>query len=135
MAQLNISQAAKTAGVARSTIQTHIKQGKLSAEVLGNGDKVIDTSELLRVYGELTTPDVVEQNGNSSHQTTPPNVQVLQEKVTLLQAQVVELQQDKTDLKAQISTKDDQILILLGQRQLESITNSRNRKWWRVWGR
>ncbi len=97
MAKLNISQAARAVGIARSTIQTHIKQGKLSFNVLGNGQRVIDTTELLRVYGELTTTGVVEQEGEIRHQTTPNNSEILQDKVTMLEAQMESLQRDKEE--------------------------------------
>lgn len=52
MAKLSISAAAKEWGVARSTIQRKIKQGDLSATSNTTGTKTIDTSELLRVFGE-----------------------------------------------------------------------------------
>ncbi len=53
MAILNYSAAARAAGVARSTIQRHIKSGKLSATTRADGARGIDTAELLRVFGEL----------------------------------------------------------------------------------
>lgn len=45
---VNIQKAIELTGRSRSTIQRHIKQGKLSKT-----DKGIDTAELLRVYGEF----------------------------------------------------------------------------------
>ena len=45
---VNIQKAIELTGVSRSTIQRHIKQGKLSRT-----DKGIDTSELIMVYGAL----------------------------------------------------------------------------------
>ncbi len=45
---VNIQKAIELTGVSRSTIQRHIKQGKLSRT-----DKGIDTAELIRVYGAL----------------------------------------------------------------------------------
>ena len=56
MAKLNISQAAKTFGVHRSTLQRHIKEGKVSFESQEDGQKLIDVSELVRVYGEPKNP-------------------------------------------------------------------------------
>ncbi len=53
MAILNYSAAARAAGVARSTIQRHVKSGKLSATTRPDGGRGIDTAELLRVFGEL----------------------------------------------------------------------------------
>ena len=53
----NISEAAKAAGVSRRTLQRHIEQGRVSSRSDEGGNKFIDTSELLRAYGNLITPD------------------------------------------------------------------------------
>jgi predicted site-specific integrase-resolvase len=53
MTELSISAAARTAGVSRTTIQKAIKTGRLSATTNATGNRVIDLSELLRVYGPL----------------------------------------------------------------------------------
>lgn len=52
MAILSISEAAREAGVARTTIQRALKEGRLSATRQSDGTKGIDTSELYRVFGE-----------------------------------------------------------------------------------
>jgi len=66
MTYLNKTEAARQADVARSTIQAHIKSGKLSAV---NGQ--IDTSELLRVYGELLPPLPPRKKRSTTPNTTP----------------------------------------------------------------
>ena len=55
MARLNITQAAKRWGVARSTLQRAVKRGDISAKTDDNGYKYIDTSEMIRVYGEASS--------------------------------------------------------------------------------
>ena len=82
MALLTIAQAARTAGVARSTIYDHLRGGKLSATRTPTGERRIDTSELSRVYGSAghtTQPDVVTP--------TPHNIALLQAKIESLEAQ------------------------------------------------
>jgi len=54
MAQLSISAAARAAGKDRGTIQRYIKNGKLSVSKDAAGNTIIETSELLRVFGALT---------------------------------------------------------------------------------
>lgn len=56
MAKLNLSQAAKAVGKNRVTLWRHINTGKLSAERDRDGNPLVDTSELLRVYGEIKEP-------------------------------------------------------------------------------
>ena len=53
MALLTLTQAAKTAGIARSTLYRAIRNGRLSVVSQQNGSKGIDTSELQRVFGPL----------------------------------------------------------------------------------
>ena len=53
MALLSVSEAAKLVGKSVKTIYRHIDTGKLSFTHNDNGVKSIDTSELIRVYGEL----------------------------------------------------------------------------------
>lgn len=48
----SISEAHRIAGKSRTTITTHIKSGKLSVTEHASGSKLIDASELLRVYGD-----------------------------------------------------------------------------------
>ena len=82
MALLTIAQAARTVGIARSTIYDHLRTGKLSATRTPTGERRIDTSELARVYGAVgptTQPDVVSP--------TPPDVAILQARIEALEAQ------------------------------------------------
>ena len=82
MALLTIAQAARTVGVARSTIYAHLRSGKLSATRTPTGERRIDTSELTRVYGAVghtTQSDVVSP--------TPQDIALLQAKIEALETQ------------------------------------------------
>lgn len=54
MARHTIKEASRLTGKARSTIQTHIKNGKISKGLDEEGNPYIDTAELERVYGALS---------------------------------------------------------------------------------
>jgi hypothetical protein len=56
MALLSMRQAADTAGVSRQTLYRYVKDGTISASVGPDGQKQVDTAELLRVWPELRTP-------------------------------------------------------------------------------
>lgn len=53
MALLNITAAAHAAGVNRSTIVRALKSGRLSATTNEQGERCIDTAELMRAFGPL----------------------------------------------------------------------------------
>lgn len=57
MALHSISEAARVANKARSTIQRHVKEGKLSKVLGADGRPAIETSELHRVYRDLSHKD------------------------------------------------------------------------------
>ena len=56
MPSLNLTAASRAAGVGRSTIVRALKSGRLSATTNEQGERVIDTSELVRVFGPLKGP-------------------------------------------------------------------------------
>lgn len=65
MALLSTNDAARVAGVSRRSIQRAIKEGRLTAMTDGDGNRVIDTAELIRVYGELR--HVADEPATMSH--------------------------------------------------------------------
>lgn len=54
--RLNLTQAAKAAGVTRRTLYNHINQGKVTASRDEKNNPVIDVSELIRAYGNVNLP-------------------------------------------------------------------------------
>jgi hypothetical protein len=67
--QQTISQAARLYGKARSTIHRAIGAGRLSSSVRGDGVRVIDLSELLRLWGEpANQPASTQQDATESMQ-------------------------------------------------------------------
>ena len=53
MTILSLTEAAKAANVARSTLYRAIRQGRLSAVSHPSGGRGVDTAELIRVFGPL----------------------------------------------------------------------------------
>ncbi len=69
MAQVSISEAARLAGVSRSTLNRHLQNGAISKHRDASGRPYIETSELLRFYGELSQPDRTDQDIVGQHGT------------------------------------------------------------------
>jgi len=90
MAKLNLSQAAKAVGKNRVTLWRHINIGKLSAERDRDGNPLVDTSELLRVYGEIQNT-ATHSNRRKQHNETPSYDELL--------SLVKELKKEQSDMK------------------------------------
>lgn len=70
MSQVNITKAAKLAGITRQYLHSHyIKQGRISVTQDKDGKPQIDISEIIRVFGKLHVDNPV--NDNSLHNVTP----------------------------------------------------------------
>lgn len=69
--QLTVSEAAEHVGVTRQTIFKQIKAGKLSATQNRQGHLQVNVVELMRVYGELQSPQQVAQNRLNRQQQAP----------------------------------------------------------------
>lgn len=95
MAKLTIGRMAKLYGLHRSTLHEAVSKGRVTAGLDGKGQKVIDLSEMIRVYGE--------PQGITLHRPTldptpemdalHPALHSLVEEVRLLRAEIQELQQ------------------------------------------
>ena len=68
MSQLNMTKAAKAAGISRNTLYKKVKKGVISVTQDRDGNRVIDTGELLRVFGELKEVTGGDVQGIRNHQ-------------------------------------------------------------------
>jgi len=75
---ISVSEASKRWGVSRTTIYKKIDDGELSR----NSDKKIDTTEMLRVFGNPPNTERTEQKQNNVH-WTPVNSEAEQENIQL----------------------------------------------------
>lgn len=123
MAVVSISEAARLAGKSRKTIQRYVADGRISLSQHVAGGKGIDTSELVRVFGELSqsTPALShETESQSVSPTVPPEVAAT---LALLQA-------ENALLKAQIEAKDANLADLRQSLRLLEHAPSPKRRWW-----
>lgn len=98
MAKLNITQAAKAAGISRNTLYAHIRSGKISCEKDKSGNKSIDISELQRVYGSIEHRRTLKSrpsSGSIQQLDTPEIERFFREQIGILERQVEELRRDK----------------------------------------
>lgn len=122
MAILSISEAARTWRMGRTTIQRAIREGRLSAAIQPNGGKGIDTSELVRVFGEPCSDAGGDAGGDApTPPTTAGSIQADTEAPSQRDAPqaVVSLQAQVRLLETQLAEAHDRELWF--RRQLEEV--------------
>ena len=117
MAKLNITQAAKAVGKDRTTLQRNIKKGKVTCEVNSDGNKVIDTAELIRAYGEIrnVAASTAVGNDNVKPQHAADNTALFQQQINLLETQIKVLEEDREERR----DREKELRELLKTRLLE----------------
>jgi len=125
MAKLGVVAAAAAVGVSRHTIWRYAKSGKLSVEVAPSGDRVIDTSELVRVFGELQPPATSQQRGAGNgvhHADTTEVVATLQQHVEEQRAEIERLRGEVEGERAERRALQDRYLTIIERLQLTGPT-------------
>ena len=136
MAQVNITQAAKLAGVSRTTLyNTYIRSGQITVSKDKNGNKQVDTSEWIRVFGELQTEQLdntAERLGEQQLTPTTAHAVHIEQLVRL-----AELETENRMLKDQVSQLKEQQGLDRGQiRELSTKLLEHHRPgrlWWQFW--
>lgn len=109
--KVSISEAARRAGVKRTTIYRKVEAGKLSKEIDDDGNPVIDLSELCRVYPSADTDSQVQQRTTRAGGGRADS-SALQELVTALKADKARLTQENDRLihdleRARLDARND----------------------------
>lgn len=98
--QLNLTQAAKAVGLTRRTLYNHINQGKVTASRDGKNNPVIDVSELIRAYGNVSLPvkkiPTISQRENSHKNFPHEQLNAMQKELVDLKQAVTLMLEDKT---------------------------------------
>lgn len=138
MANVSISEAARLANVSRPTLYKMLNSGKLTfTSVVKSGKtvKVIDTSELIRVFGAL---DGIADDYNPSVKSDSVATVVNSGELQDLQHQVALLQLENSGLKEAVNARDEHIQSLRHAMQLlehKSDNPGLPSPWWKFWKR
>ena len=115
MALVSITDAARLTGKSRRTIQRHIATGKLSVSHTDATGKSIETSELIRCYGEIkkinVTPEKDLKQVTMSHDVTLL-IDKNESEIKLLKQQVALLQQRLQDKDEHIDSLKQAMLLI-----------------------
>ena len=102
MALLPVSKAAGLVGLNRKTMYAHVRSGKVSASKDSKGSLLIDTSELIRVFGVLRQEQDSESNINRQLESPDVN-KVLLEKMDQMARQIESLTEKVVELQKQLA--------------------------------
>ncbi len=139
MAKVTLQRAAELTGKARSTIHRAMASGRLSFEKDGNGDRLVDVSELERVFGispeRNDAPALQQDDTHPSEMRTQLELSRL--KAEMLQERLDEMREERTQLLSTIREKEETIArkdeLLAEQMQtVKLLTDQRTKKkkWW-----
>lgn len=131
MAQVSISEAARLTGKSRTTLHRLIKAGELSTCHGERNAKMLDTSELLRVFGALRGLPDEQVTGQRVTASLSDNEQVVRA-----------LKQEVEHLKSLVSAQNSHIDSLKQAMQLlehkQSVSDPQKvpaKPWWQFWRR
>lgn len=139
MSLVSVSQAARLAGISRQHLyRKYIKPGEISVQRDGKGDPVIDTSELLRVFGRLVGDTHGDDNG--LQKATPAKTNGDNVLLAELQAKLQVLEAENRSLRERLEDKDRnledirQALRLLEDMRPKEVPRVKEKPWWkRIW--
>ena len=127
MTILTPTQAAKAAGIGRSTLYRYLSKGKLSATQHPKGGRGIDTAELERVFGPLEQTNTAQDmppKHSEYPEGQPKTSQEWDETNEFLRQQVLFLEQELVAAREE----RNRLLSLLEQKMLPKLVNKHRKK-------
>lgn len=124
MMKISISEAARLTGKSRTTLHRLIKTGELSTCHGERNTRMVDVSELIRVFGSLEHRPSEHVTGHSNTSFSSQNEQV-----------IAQLRQEIEHLKTLVSAKDSHIDSLKQAMLLIEHKHTGDSPWWEFWKR
>lgn len=124
MAWVTVRQATEVTGKGRSSLYRDMAKGRLSYRTETDGGRVVDTSELIRVYGELRQDETRERNGLRLPDETEKMVS------EALIAEIKALRQEVAGLRQEMQA----MRLLEHKPETAAAPTETSRRWWQ-WGK
>lgn len=128
MAKISISEAARLTGKSRTTLHKLIKTGELSTCHGARNARMVDISELIRVFGPLDYRPSEQVSAQVAAQSDT-GVSAQNEQV------IAQLRQEVEHLKTLVSAKDSHIDSLRQAMLLIEHKHTGDSPWWKFWKR
>ena len=124
MTKVSISEAIKMAGVSRSHFyKEYVNKGVLSFSHKGK-QKLIDVSELVRVFGNIHVENNEQEHLRTSENTDKNMISLLEKQIEVYQKRETEYQKREVWLQEMLEKM---------QLQNQALLPGVKKKWWRFW--
>lgn len=132
MARVSITEAARLAGVSRNSFyKSYLQKGVISVSKDSSGKKFIDTSEVLRVFGELQGDDKLQGGSKGDSSPLPPITPEETAKdveIRLLREQLSKSEDREHWLQSRVDALSSTLKLLEHKPEPAKVT----RHWWQV---
>lgn len=139
MALLDLTAAAKAAGISRQTLYRKMADGSVSWDVDHQGKRRIDTAELLRVFGPLHSHDEnlidvprnTERHGAETVEGYKIAIDALKSQVESERQRALRAESEVDFLRSALTKAHDDVQKLLTHQRDEP--EKQIRPWWKIW--
>lgn len=132
MAKVSISEAARLTGKSRTTLHRLIKTGELSTCAGVRNAKMVDISELIRVFGDISTPVHEQPVERASEQRVTVPSASHEHVVNSLKQEVEHLRTLVTAQESHIDSLKQSLQLLEHKKDVQQPLAS-PAKWWQFW--
>jgi len=132
MAWVSVRQAMELTGKGRSSLYRDMSRGRVSYRSEVDGGRLLDTSELIRVYGALRQATSSERDGERQPDETR------NEAMDLLVSEIKLLREEVAGLRMEIQANrllEHKAAELLAESDVAENTAADGKKWWAFWQR
>ncbi|MBU9858511.1 helix-turn-helix domain-containing protein [Rahnella aceris] len=134
MAKISISEASRLTGKSRTTLHRLIKAGELSSCSGVRNTKLLDTSELLRVFGTLSSVQSAQLDGQVAGQKFTGDVMQSEQVNQQLTQEVEHLRELVTAQQSHIDSLKQAMLLLEHKKEIQPVAAASDHSpWWRFW--
>lgn len=133
MAKVSISEAARLTGKSRTTLHRLIKAGELSTCSGVRNAKMIDISELIRVFGDISTPASEQPYEQASAQHVTVNPAPHEHVVNSLKQEVEHLRTLVSAQESHIDSLKQSLQLLEHKKDVQQLPSLPPPKWWQFW--
>lgn len=132
MAKVSISEAARLTGKSRTTLHRLIKTGELSTCAGVRNSKMLDISELIRVFGDISSPVPEQSSERVPEQRVTVSAAADEQVINSLKQEIEHLRTLVSAQESHIDSLKQSLQLLEHKKDIQQPSSSPVR-WWQFW--